>query len=297
MKNRGVAKGVATAGKGYAEELVYTESEDGLLLEGAVIAPTTADIKPPAIVWVHGLTGRFYGPMIVRVGRLLAEEGYVFITGNNRGHDFGTVLWTRAGKARFVGGAWERFEESPRDVAAWVGLAAARRPSGVVLVGHSLGALKVVYYQAQRQDPRVLALVAASPPLQAGRVRPDLLALADKMIAEGRAQDLLPWGINPVAGTFSAQTYFNRSQVDMDVFGHDKPDPAVARIRCPLLAFYGTAERWVGRAEDLELIRRHATAAPRVDTAMIEGADHRYRNREREVATLIARWVDSLADD
>ncbi len=285
------------ATKGYAEELVYTESEDGLLLEGAVIAPAGEGVKPPAIVWVHGLTGRFYGPMIVRLGRLLAEEGYTFVTGNNRGHDFGTVLWTRAGKARFVGGAWERFDECPRDVAAWVGFAAARRPQGVVLVGHSLGALKAVYYQAQRQDPRVLGLVAASPPLHAGRVQPALLALADKMIAEGRAQDLLPWGISPVAGTFSAQTYYNRSQVDMDVFGHDKSDAAVARVHCPLLAFYGTEERWVGRAEDLELIRRNAITAPRVDTAMIEGADHRYRQREREVAALIARWVDSLADD
>ena len=280
--------------KHYSEELVYTETEDGLLLEGAVIAPASGRPKPYAIIWVHGLTGRFYAPLMVQVGRELARAGHLFVTGNNRGHDFGTMILTKGNKVRFAGGAWERFDESPRDVSAWVNLGAQLRPQGVVLVGHSLGALKVVYAQAERQDPRVRGLVLASPPLRAGRAKPDLLALAERMVGEGRGQDLLPWGVNPVSGTLSAATYFNRAQVDMDVLGHATADPAVARVRCPLLAFYGTEERWLGRKEDLEVIRRNALAAPRVDVLMLEGADHRYSGREQVVAETIGRWVDTL---
>lgn len=276
------------------DELVFTQSEDGLLLEGAVFRPTSGELKSTALVWVHGLTGRFYGPMIVRVGRDLATRGYQFVTGNNRGHDFGTILWTRGGKARFAGGAWERFDESPRDVGAWVDFAIGLGARSVVLVGHSLGALKATYYLAQRQDPRVAGLVLASPAVRAYRLRPEMVELAEKMVAEGRGQDLLPWGISPVSGTLSAQTYLNRKQANLDLFGAETPDPAVARVTCPVYAFFGTRERWVGEETDLETIRRHAVRAPRVDTRMFEEADHRYSGLEGEVAQAIAVWVETL---
>lgn len=145
------------------EELVYVETADGVLLEGAVIRPAGPEPRPPAIVWVHGLTGRFYSPMSVTIGRELAGRGFVFVTGNNRGHDFGTLV-RRRGQPVLAGGGWERFEESPYDVAAWTGYAAGLGGRGVVLLGHSLGALKVAYYQAERQD-------RSSPPAPASSRR------------------------------------------------------------------------------------------------------------------------------
>jgi len=45
---------------------------------------------------------------------------------------------------------------------------------------------------------------------------------------------------------------------------------------------------------DLEIIRRNATAAPRVDTRMFEGADHSYNGHTSEVGAAIAEWVDTL---
>ena len=68
------------------------------------------------------------------------------------------------------------------------------RRAPALLIGHSLGALKVAHYQALRQDPRVVGLVAASAALPAARPNPDLVALSERMVAEGRGQDLLPWG-------------------------------------------------------------------------------------------------------
>ncbi len=281
--------------RNYEEELVYSETEDGLLLEGAVIRPTSPSAKPLAVVWIHGLTGRFYSLSTVRIGRALAERGYTFVTGNNRGHDFGAIYRTKAGERLIVGGGWERFDESPRDVAAWVGFAVSLGLGGVALLGHSLGALKVCYYQALRQDSRVAGLIAASPPIRAGQTDPSLLEQAERMVAEGRGADLLPWGISQAgAGTQSAQTYLNRALTNLDVYGFRSPNPAVSRIRCPLLAFYGTNEEWVGTAADLEIIRRNARSAARVETRMFEGADHSYTGHEDEVGLAIAQWVDQL---
>jgi pimeloyl-ACP methyl ester carboxylesterase len=282
------------------ERLVHTWSEDGYMMAGALFAPDGA-ARDTAVVFVHGLTATFYGLTAVRIGRRLAEDGFLFVSGNNRGHDFGTNLRTRDLQSRLGGGGWELFDESPLDVGAWVGFAVEQGAGKVVLVGHSLGALKVCFYQAARQDPRVAGIVAASPPLRAGTPRPgkptreELLALADRMVAEGRGRDLLPWDIFEAgAGTQSAQTYLNRMRTNVDVYGHLTPDPAVARVYCPILAFYGTNEAWVGGAADLATIERNARSAPRVDTRLFEGADHAYSDHEVEVADAIGGWIKEL---
>ena len=81
--------------KAYSEEIVYTDTEDGLVLEGVVIRPTTASPRPFAVVWVHGLTGRFYEKSTILICRDLASEGYTVVSGNNRGHHFGARIPAR----------------------------------------------------------------------------------------------------------------------------------------------------------------------------------------------------------
>lgn len=281
--------------KAYSEEIVYTDTEDGLVLEGVVIRPTTASARPVAVVWVHGLTGRFYAKSSMLTGRDLAAEGYTFVSGNNRGHDFGARIPRKEGEPVLAGGGWERFDESPHDVDAWITFATSLGFERVVVIGHSLGALKVAHYQASRQDPRMAGLVAASAALPAARPNPELIALAEKMEAEGRGQDLLPWGSSRAgAGTHSAATFLNRVRTGLDQFGLDDPDPAIGKVRCPVLAFFGTVQD-TGTAADLEMIRRNAKSAERVDTAIVEGADHVYTGRESAVARLILDWLDGIA--
>ena len=65
----------------------------------------------------------------------------------------------------------------------------------VVLFGRSSGAVRVVRYQAERQDPRVAGLVLGSPPMHPRfdtRRYPEAVALAERLVAEGRGDDLLP---------------------------------------------------------------------------------------------------------
>ena len=274
------------------EEIVYAESEDGVSHAGMVIRPVEKPAKSTAVVWIHGLTGRFYAPHTVRIGRDLAAQGFTFIAGNNRGHDAGALI-DHNGIQELAGGYWERFEESPFDIAGWIAFAESQGFSSVALVGHSLGALKVGYYQALRQDSRVRGLVAASPPKHAGRIDPGLRAQAEKLEAEGQNLEVFNLGVLGVRPT-SVQTLLSRARTNIDVYGFHSPDPLVGKIRCPLLLLWGTEEPLVGGAEDFPTVRRNATAAPRVDTAMIEGADHVYHDHEAEVARLLGRWVEGL---
>jgi alpha-beta hydrolase superfamily lysophospholipase/molybdopterin converting factor small subunit len=275
----------------HTERLISITTEDGLALDGAIFLPERRATDAIA-VFVHGLTGRFSSPVTVGICRALAARGIAAISGNNRGHDFGFPVNRPDGTRTLYGGGWERFTEAPLDIAAWIDRATVERPGGVILIGHSLGALKVGQYQASRQDPRVKVLVAASPPLGASRLNPELLALARQMVADGREQDLLPWGSSRAgAGTHSAGTYLDRERGNLDVYGDHTANPPVSRIAVPLLALFGTDEAWVGGAAELAVIRRHATASPRVETCLIAGADHSYTGLTDEAGAAIARFA------
>ena len=102
----------------HTEELVQVQTADGIFHEGVVIRPATDARQPIAVLWVHGLTGRFYGAAPVGVGRGLARRGYTLVSGNNRGHDIGAPLRRGAEASILDGKAWEKFDESPHDVAA-----------------------------------------------------------------------------------------------------------------------------------------------------------------------------------
>jgi pimeloyl-ACP methyl ester carboxylesterase len=163
-------------------------------------------------------------------------------------------------------------------------------------VGHSAGANAAREYQAQTQDPRVAGLVLAS-----GDVRPDTripptewVSKAKQDIADGRPEEL-------VQGPFlSAATFLdilNRPPGFKDFFGALSTDAGVTRIQCPLLVILGT-DGDVGNEEDLERIkssiRRLSTRPRRVDTALIQGADHMYDGHEDRVTQVIANWADTL---
>jgi hypothetical protein len=152
----------------------------------------------------------------------------------------------------------------------------------------------------------VVGLVLASGPVgifQWLREQPDVTELAGQMERDGRGQDLLPWGLVRLPGgrqggflTFSAAAWLQMLQTVPDLYGVETPEGcALGRVTCPILAFFGTNEPWVGNATDLETIRRNAGAAPRVDTAMIDGMDHSLREHEEELVGLVHDWLTTLA--
>ncbi len=282
--------------KSYDEELTWIESEDSIRLYGAVIRPSAGPTRSIGVIHIPGWDVRFTHPVHVLMGRTLAAHGYVSIVGNNRGWPFGEII-QRRDEYIVIGAGWERFHECPLDIGAWVTFALGIGFQAVALLGHSLGGAKIVYYQAQRQDPHVVGLICASPaPIRFVSIDPQVVAEAKRLVAQGRGTDLMPWGSYGEKSTLSAQTLLDWSpyaRAMVDVFGVMTPNPKLALIRCPLFAFYGT-EQDAGTADDLELIRRNAVVAARVDTTLLEGLNHAYAGHEETVGCTVAAWLDTL---
>jgi pimeloyl-ACP methyl ester carboxylesterase len=281
----------------HTEQLVYTQSEDGYLLEGALFTPSEREDGKLPVVWMHGFTGRFYEQHTVAIGRRLAARGHVFVTGNNRGHHLGATIVNQRGGADLRGGGWwELFDQCPFDYAAWIGFAVGLGFPRVVLAGHSLGAVKAAYYQGTRRDERVAALISASGPVRMGlrlREAADRVRLAERLVAEGRGQDLLP--PDPRGRITSAQTLVARLGAGMDVYGVEQPDAPLAQICCPVLFVLGSEEPEIGTEADLPLLRRKARSASAVETLYVEGADHVYHGRELVVADGVGDWLERPA--
>jgi fermentation-respiration switch protein FrsA (DUF1100 family) len=160
----------------------------------------------------------------------------------------------------------------------------------------------VTWYQGERQDPRLAGLISASgpsAPAWAPSQRPELgepLALAQRMVAEGRGLELLPFGSTGRPGqTLSARTVADRGQSLVDVYGMEGGDSPLAKVRCPFLAILGTNEPQVGLPADLEVLKRNARASARGETALIEGADHVYTTTAEDVARAIEAFLGRLA--
>jgi pimeloyl-ACP methyl ester carboxylesterase len=278
----------------HQEELVYTTTEDELLLEGVIVRPKGVPIRPLSFVWIHGNAARFYDYGYVAICRVLAEAGYACVSGNTRGHDIAAFVWRGTGgrptqwrgsqdMPTGAGAGWEDLAEAPRDVAAWVQVGAGLASDGVILVGHSSGAQRVLLHQPERQDGRVRGVALASPDVH-GFLAPGDLESAERLVAEGRGMEVLP--AQPFAAFYrqSAASVVRRAAVVARLHATD-----LAALRGPLLAFFG--EREPGAERTFDILRREATGVRRLDTRIIADADHVYAGREAEVAGVLAEWT------
>lgn len=273
----------------YQEALVYTQSEDGLLLTGIHIVPAQHIPPVTGIVWIHGNTGTFYDWPYVAIGRALAEHGYRFLSGNTRGHDIATTLYRLPQDIPVAGGsAWECLEDAPADVSAWVEVAMRSGVERVVLIGHSQGATKVVTYQGQRADQRIAGVILVSPE-QYGHWAAVLDVAQQHVMADHPVALLTVFPEEPWY-QLSAQNIVSREKMLARAYTAAKDAPYLATIACPILAVYGTAGD-VGGSAELEVLRHTIQQSQRMDTHLIEGADHVYTGYEEALARVIADWI------
>lgn len=279
-------------------DLVRVTTRDGVRLDGALwpaAAPPQVDVD--AVVLVHGTGSNFYGSTLTEfLGQRFGELGVAALSINTRGHDLLSTAATSDGPSR-QGAAYEIVDDCRHDLAAWIDMLVARGLTRVGLVGHSLGALKSVYFLAHEGHAAVRWVVAVSPPrlsaehFLASPKRESFaadLAEAEAHLAAGRASRLMDIRF-PLPYSISAAGFV------------DKYGPAerynvlrfVDRLPCPALFTYGGQElqsnvAFQGLAAELEALdpQRQRWA---VET--VADADHFYSAARDGLWSRIGRWL------
>ncbi|HLH21922.1 MAG TPA: alpha/beta fold hydrolase [Chloroflexota bacterium] len=282
-------------------ELVRTTAADGVPLVGALRVPAPgAEPWLPVDVMImhHGVGGNFYNAHFQdRMGEALLERGCAVLRVNNRGHDL--AYNSPAGR---LGAAFEVVDDCRHDWTAWIDLAAARGYRRIGLWGHSLGAVKTIYFLAAQGDARVARAIASSPPrfsYSAYAARPDRAAfLADyerarQMIDAGAPNDLLAVDI-PTSVVLTARTYVDKYGPDerYDILRH------LPNVSIPLLVTIGgeegarpdSADRFPfgGLADQVAALSERL---PNLTFAVIPGADHFYAGTTDALWAVVERWL------
>ena len=282
-------------------DLISVNTSDGIALDGAFF-PAATDASSPgpvdAMLLIHGSGGRFYAPATRIMAEDLSLRGYPCLALNTRGHD---TVWVDTATGVAHGNAFEILDISRHDLRAGVDFLAEKGYQRIGLLGHSMGAVKVTYYAAWEDDPRVRTVIPVSPVRLSYAYymeSPDAqefqgnLERADQMESEGRALELMKAEF-PIPQYFSAASYL------------DKHGPAerynlvtlAPRVKIPLFTFAGSLEthtRLIDMASDLALT---AVNSPRAQHIIIEGGNHSLQNRKEEAALAVLNWLASLAPE
>ncbi|MGD9722761.1 MAG: alpha/beta hydrolase [Pirellulales bacterium] len=293
-------------------DLVQVTAADGVRLHGALEVPA-ADAVPAAAnetsptidAWlcIHGTGSNFYAAStLAGLAPKLLAAGAAVLRANTRGHDLVATGPSAAGRS-LQGAAFERVDESPLDLGAWIELLRARGYRRIGLLGHSLGAIKAIFTLAGAQSPQVAALVAISPPrlaysefVQSARADEfrQTFDRAAALVAEGRGDELLLVRM-PLAYYVSAAGYVDR-------YGPDEKYNVLAllpKVRCPTFVTYGSSEMQAevafrGMSEAVAALPGSGAA---LQVAVIAGADHIYTGCHDVLAARITRWASSLRPD
>ncbi len=282
---------------------VRVTTKDKLILQGLLYEPEQKTQE--VVIHIHGMGGNFYeNRFLDSMAEDFTNNGWAFLIVNTRGHDMMADFPVEGEKERYkrIGNAWERFSDCVLDIKAWVNFINTEGFKNIVLQGHSLGAVKVVYYLVKTEDKRIKRLLLASPPdmvklSQKWEHHSEMLTLAQKMIKDKKGKEILPKQLDNWY-YLSAATYvdFSLPENPINIFNIHEPNASslLGKVDVPVLAFIGTKDYCtvVPAKKGLEILKKKAVNCPKFDTLFIEGATHSYFGHEKEVARLVSNWIN-----
>jgi pimeloyl-ACP methyl ester carboxylesterase len=279
-------------------ELVSTVTDDavklhGIYQSGGVTPQTMLD----AAVIMHGLAGNFYGSSLnLRLGDALHALGIAIVCGNNRGHDHISSSPV-SGRATSIGAALEIVDDCRHDLGAWVQFLVRRGHQRILLVGHSLGAIKSLYFAARQPPGRLAGIVALSATrLSHSRfLESSGAATFQKWIREAEQRIALGRGDELMRVDFPFPTWMTASSY-RDKYGpEDRYDwlPLLPKAGCPVLLLFGERElasnpAFHGLRDSVAGATRHL---PDVETEIVPGADHFYSGVNQQVTERMGSWI------
>jgi alpha-beta hydrolase superfamily lysophospholipase len=279
-------------------DLIRIAAADGMELDGAYFAPdaNSAPAGPiDAVLCIHGSGRNFYTVATARMADDLRQRGYGALTLNNRGHD---TVWVDRQTGVAEGNAYEILDNNRQDLRAGIDYLEQLGYQRIAILGQSMGAVKVAYYAAVEDDPRVAAVIPVSPvrlscsyyleSADAEEFRGNL-ETADRMEAEGRAMDLFYVDF-PIKEMFSAASYLDK---------HGPPErynvvQHAPRIRIPLFVLSGSLETHTRLLDVPQDMITAAVNSPRAEFLVLEGGTHSLTNLMSEASAAVLDWLASL---
>lgn len=270
---------------------------DGLKLPMVHFESNEKDI---CILCIHGTCGTIIDNYFATVwGKLLSENDIGFIYEHNRGHSIENDIVMKDGTFKRYGCMYEIFEECIYDIDLAIETAKNKGYKRFILLGHSYGCNKVIYYY-YKKHPDILGIILASAPdmvgshlKEQGIEYKELLKEAKENIDNNEPDKLLHKMIEDYM-YMSSKTYYNwynenSNLNNLPVISNPKHWEQFETIDVPILTFSGSKEK--DYYLHLDLLKEKALSCNDFEYKIIENTGHTYRTKEEEIGKLILSWT------
>ncbi len=253
-----------------------------------------------AAILVHGIGGNFYSSrLLLQTADLLRQLGLATLLINTRGHDM-INLCSWDGRAKSVGAAFEAVDDCRHDLSAWADFLQHRGHQNIVLLGHSLGAIKSLYLMAHQPHPAISTIVGLSPTRLSYR---RMLESSSGELFQStfqRCQDLAAAGAGeqPIQVAFPVATWITpngylRKYGPQESYNWTR---FVNQIEIPTLLVFGQKElahdkAFAGLSQELNQLRDSSENWNVIAVDIIEHADHFYSGVYPSLFDSLTRWL------
>lgn len=252
------------------------------------------------IIWIHGLGSSAFSKLGIM--ELLVDKKTSVLTFNNRGHDKVTSISRTDGKRIRGGAVHEVFTDCVDDIQGAINFAKRQGARSIVLVGHSTGCQKAVYW-ASKKGRGVKAVVILGPmsDYAAEKMAQGLNAIkrAEKVAREyvrrGKKQVLLPENVWRWPWIADAQRFLslysgNGAEEIFTYWDPSRNPRTLKSLRMPILVFLAGREEFSKQSPkkiaawfESHVHKGHVVIVPRVK--------HSFRGGEKRVAAEVRRWM------
>lgn len=278
--------------------IVSITTPEGVQLDGIWYGPKKAQ---KIFIVIHGLGSSVFSNNGLFAP--LADDKTAVLMFNNRGHDKVTRIRKRdlrrkKGYRSIVAGAsHEIFTDCRDDIAGAINVALSHGVQEVILIGHSTGCQKAVYYLSHSPRVPIKKLILLSPLSDSAGIRTMLLPddlkrlqnHARQLVDSGKPHTLLPQSDWPPLD--DAQRFLSLSSPDSPeelfpyAYQHIKPTRLIS-INKPILIILGGNDEYRDRPIK-NIAKWFETTLPHQRTVVIPHADHSFSQHYRQLQKLI----------
>ena len=292
--------------------IVTVTTKDKLILHGLLIEDRNSN---KIVINIHGTASNFYEePFFENMAVAFPENGFSWLSINNRGNSVLTHTWQKTGSAV------EKFEDCLLDIDAWIEFVTNKGYSTIILQGHSLGTEKIVYYLNKGKYKTKIAGVIllgfsdsfgyAHKFMDKTNCKKELFNEAENLIKNGRGEQFLTTQWYSHAGILpkSAESFINQFSDNSELskafpFRLKKLD-FYSKIKVPILAVISDNDKFTNAAvvkegseytmmpinEAIELLRKSNS---RTKTVVIPKTNHDFEGKEEELTNVVTDFLTS----
>ena len=277
-------------------------TEDGLRLPMVHFNSIEKNI---CVIFIHGMCQTIIDNYFSTVlGNILLENNIGFLYEHNRGHSIENDILMKDGTYKRYGCMYEIFEDCIYDIDLAISKAKLLGYKKIILMGHSYGCNKLIYYY-YKKHPDIIGLILASAPDMIGlqllrqSEYEELIKEAKENIDNSNPTKLLSKMIEDYM-YMSSSTYYNwynenSNLNNLPVISNPERWNQFETLDVPILTFSGSNE------EDyylhLDLLKEKAINCNNFEYKIIDNTGHTYNDKELEIGNLIYFWIENLKVD